>query len=121
MYELEKSFTFEAGHVLKEHDGKCSGPHGHSYVITIKLRGNELAVSGPKKGMLMDFGDISKIAKPMIKEYFDHKWINDTLKTDFPTVEYIAKWIYEYLKPFLPLLYSIAVQETNTSRVTYIP
>lgn len=119
MYELEKSFIFEAGHVLKNHDGKCSRPHGHSYMVTVKLRGNDLVSSGPKQGMLRDFGDISTVVKPMIEEYFDHKWINDTLKTDFPTVEYIAKWIYDHLQPRIPQLYAITVQETNSSRVTY--
>jgi len=121
MFELEKTFNFEGGHVLTHHDGKCSCPHGHSYVLIVKIRGSNLTSSGPKKNMLIDFGEISKAVLPMIEKYFDHHWINDTLNTDSPTSEYIAKWIFDHLSPMLPGLYAITLQETEKSKVTYIP
>lgn len=120
MFELEKHFAFEGGHVLKYHDGQCCHPHGHSYKLIVKLRGPDLQDTGPHRGMLVDFGHISKVVKPMIEKYLDHKWINDTLNTDSPTAEFIAKWIYEYLQPYFPYLYSITLQETATSKVTYM-
>lgn len=119
MFELEKKFTFEAGHVLKHHDGKCSHPHGHSYMLLVHLRSENLIQSGSKKNMVIDFQDISAIVKPMIKEYFDHKWINDTLNTDSPTAEFIAKWIFDYLEPHLNGLYAVTLYETATSKVSY--
>lgn len=119
MYELEKIFFFEAGHQLKYHDGKCKHPHGHSYVLTVRLRGEKLVEQGPKQNMLIDFGDISAVIKPMIDTYFDHRWVNETLKTESATAEVIAQWIYDYLKPHFPQLYSVTIQETNTSKVTY--
>jgi 6-pyruvoyltetrahydropterin/6-carboxytetrahydropterin synthase len=119
MYELEKHFSFEAGHVLKYHDGKCCHPHGHSYKLIIKLRGNELQNDGPHRNMLLDFGHISLVVKPMIEKYLDHKSINDTLKTDSPTAEFMAKWVYDYLEPHFPQLYSVTIQETATSKATY--
>lgn len=119
MFELEKEFNFEGGHTLKHHDGKCSYPHGHSYKLVIKMRGDQLISNGPKKNMLIDFGDISKVVKPMIEQYFDHHWINDTLNTDSPSAEFIAKWIFDYLQPHFPSLYAITVQETETSKATY--
>ncbi len=121
MYEIEKSFTFEAGHVLKHHDGKCSQPHGHSYKLTVVLCAVQLIAEGPKKNMVIDFLDIGTIVKPMIEKYFDHHWINDTLQTDSPTAEFMARWIYEYLQPFLPGLKSISLNETATAKVTYTP
>jgi 6-pyruvoyltetrahydropterin/6-carboxytetrahydropterin synthase len=119
MYELEKIFLFEAGHVLKHHDGHCSTPHGHSYVLTIKLRANSLIPNGPKRNMVIDFSDLSSIVKPMIETYFDHKWLNDSLKTDSPTVEFISRWIFDHLHPQLPQLSSVTLQETSTAKVTY--
>lgn len=119
MFEVEKTYTFEAGHLLDHHDGKCRHPHGHSYVIMIKLRATQLVSDGPKKNMVIDFAAISDIVKPMIEEYFDHKWLNDTLQTDSPTAEYIAYWIFHHLISYLPNLYSVTVCETNTARATY--
>jgi 6-pyruvoyltetrahydropterin/6-carboxytetrahydropterin synthase len=119
MFEIEKIFCFEGGHSLTFHDGKCKDPHGHSYKIHLVIRKDGLVPSGPKKNMVIDFSDISRIVKPMIAEYLDHKWLNDTLKTDSPTAEFIAKWIFEYLRPQLPELYAVRVCETDTASATY--
>lgn len=119
MFEIEKTFTFEAGHVLKHHDGKCAAPHGHSYRLSILLRGSSLIQTGPKTNMLIDFSDISALVRPMIFEFLDHRWLNDTLQSDSTTVEFIAQWIYNYLKPSLPLLYSVTLFETPNSKTTY--
>ncbi|MCP5507247.1 MAG: 6-carboxytetrahydropterin synthase QueD [Chlamydiales bacterium] len=118
-FTLEKTFRFEAGHILSHHDGKCRFPHGHSYVLTIRIRSDQLQSSGPKKNMVIDFSDLSTVAGEMINNYFDHHWLNDTLETDAPTVEYIAKWIFDYLHPKLPNLHSVTLHETATSSVTY--
>ena len=121
MFEVEKSFSFEAGHVLDHHDGHCSNPHGHSYVISVILRVQDTIKEGPKKNMVFDFLDVNAIVKPMIDQYFEHKWLNDTLETDSPTAEYIACWIYNFLFKKLPCLYAVTVKETASSKVTYIP
>ena len=119
MFEIKKSFHFEAGHTLDHHDGKCRNPHGHSYKLEVTLRSDILIESGPKKNMVTDFGDISAAVKPMIEEKFDHSWLNDTLKTDSPTAEFMAQWIYHYLKKTLPNLWSVTVAETESSKVKY--
>lgn len=121
MFEIEKIYNFEAGHVLIHHDGQCAHPHGHSYILTVHLRGQSIVENGPKSNMLIDFHDISAVVKPMIHTYFDHKWLNDSLETESPTAEFIAQWIFEYLKPQLPYLYAISINETATSRATYKP
>jgi 6-pyruvoyltetrahydropterin/6-carboxytetrahydropterin synthase len=119
MFELKKIFTFEAGHSLLHHDGKCREPHGHSYILKVYIRRNELITSGPKTNMVLDFADLSAIVKPMIEHYFDHKWVNETLNTDSPTAEYMAKWIFDYLEPLLPNLHAVVLCETATSCVKY--
>lgn len=119
MFELEKTFHFEAGHVLVHHDGKCRNPHGHSYVLTVHIQGEELISSGSKTNMVIDFNDIALQVDAMIEQYFDHKWLNDTLQSDSATVELMAKWIFDYLEPRLPGLHAVSLCETAHSRVTY--
>lgn len=119
MFEIEKSFTFEAGHSLSQHDGQCVNRHGHSYTLKIAIRKTEVEVSGAKKGMVMDFQDVGRVAKPMIEKYLDHAWLNDTLQTDSPTAEFIAKWVFEYLAKELPGLCRVTVCETATSAASY--
>ena len=121
MYTLEKSYTFEAGHSLCHHDGKCREPHGHSYTMTLHIQSASLQGSGPKTNMVVDFFDIGEVVKPLIKSHLDHHWLNNTLKTDSPTAEYIAKWVFDYLKPHLPGLIAVSIHETATSKVTYQP
>ncbi len=119
MFEIEKTFSFEAGHTLTHHDGKCKNPHGHSYVLKIALRKKALEPSGPKKGMVMDFGGISAHVKPMIEKYLDHAWLNTTLETETPTAEFIAEWIFKHLEKKLPGLYKVTIFETATSSASY--
>ena len=119
MFEVEKTYYFESGHSLEHHDGKCKEPHGHSYILTIHIRRETLIKSGPKINMVIDFDDINKIVKPMIEQYFDHKWLNDSLGTDSTTVEFITKWVYEHLKPQMPDLWKISMNETATARAIY--
>lgn len=121
MFELRKSFTFEASHVLTKHDGKCSRLHGHSYTLRVVLRGDTLHPDGPKRNMLTDFGDISKAVKGLISSHLDHRHLNDSLSTDSPTAEYIARWVYYQLAPIFPHLAQIEIGETSSSVAIYRP
>eukprot|EP00188_Purpureofilum_apyrenoidigerum_P004351 Plantae.Rhodophyta-Purpureofilum_apyrenoidigerum.ctg4855.p1 GENE.Plantae.Rhodophyta-Purpureofilum_apyrenoidigerum.ctg4855~~Plantae.Rhodophyta-Purpureofilum_apyrenoidigerum.ctg4855.p1 ORF type:complete len:140 (-),score=7.39 Plantae.Rhodophyta-Purpureofilum_apyrenoidigerum.ctg4855:175-594(-) len=117
-YLLEKTFSFEAMHVLVGHDGKCARPHGHSYSLTVGAAFDRLHQEGPKRNMAMDFGDISSIVRPMIEKYLDHQNLNETLATSSPTAEFIAIWIFSHLSKQLPQLETVTVRETATSSVT---
>lgn len=119
MFEVQKTFRFEAGHQLVSHEGVCRRPHGHSYMITVHVRGESLHEAGAQTNMLCDFHALSAAVQPILNEFFDHQWLNETLRTDAPTAEFIARWIYDKLKPSLPLLYSITVAETDRCSVTY--
>lgn len=119
MYELEKIFQFEAAHSLKYHDGKCKNLHGHSYILHVIIRIENLQTTGPKTNMLMDFQDINDAVKPMIDQYFDHQYLNDTLQSDSTTVEFICKWIFDHLMPFIPDLHAITIYETASAKATY--
>lgn len=119
MFRLEKTFRFEASHQLPNHDGKCRRLHGHSWVGTLICADALLVTQGPKAGMLVDFGDLSKAIKPLLDEYLDHWHLNDKLPMENPTSEEIARWIFDKLKPDLPWLVAVRIEETCTSAAEY--
>ncbi len=114
--ELRKSFQFEAAHLLphlpKEH--KCRRLHGHSFTVEVVVAGE----CDPKLGWLMDYADISKAFKP-IWEKLDHYYLNEIPGLENPTSEVLAVWIWQKLKPRLPLLTEVVVAETCTARAVY--
>src|SRR5215469_1914280 len=105
---LSKSFHFEAAHDLPTFpDGhKCRRLHGHSFQFDVIVEG-EL---DPAKGYLIDYGDISHAAEPIVKQ-LDHYYLNEIDGLQNPTSEMIAQWIYVRLKRTLPLLSAIVVHE----------
>lgn len=73
---ITKEFTFETGHALYGHDGKCKNIHGHSYKLSVSVLGIPVSDSNdPKFGMIMDFSDLKKIVKEEIVDRFDHATI----------------------------------------------
>lgn len=121
MFTLQKTVRFEASHQLLYHDGKCARLHGHSWKATLVVQGAHLQGAGPKQGMLVDYSDLSVAVKPLVDDFLDHHHLNDTLQTDSPTSEFIARWLYEKLKPAVPLLTAVVVEETCTSSCRYEP
>lgn len=120
-FRLEKVFRFEAAHHLPNHDGKCKRMHGHSFVGKLIVEDYELVTSGPKAGMLIDYGDLSAAVKPLVDGFLDHFCLNDTTGLENPTSEELAKWIFFRLKPDLPQLVCVRVEETCTSAAEYRP
>ncbi len=119
-WTIFKEFRFEAAHILPHHGGKCSRLHGHSWVGRVYLKGNYLEKTGPSQGMIMDYGDLKKYVQPLLDDYLDHYFLNETTCLENPTSEAIAKWIYEKLElAELPGLYSVEIRETCTSGTIY--
>jgi 6-pyruvoyltetrahydropterin/6-carboxytetrahydropterin synthase len=114
--ELRKTFQFEAAHLLpnlpQEH--KCRRLHGHSFRAEIVVSGE----CDPTLGWVMDYADISESFKP-IWEQLDHRYLNEIAGLENPTSENIAVWIWEKLKPILPLLTEVVVAETCTARCVF--
>ena len=113
---LTKEFTFEAAQTLpKAPEGhKCRRMHGHSFKVEVALTGE----CDPKLGWLMDYAEISDAFKPLL-EKLDHYYLNEIPGLENPTSENIAVWIWERLKPKLPLLSEVIVAETCTARCVY--
>ena len=66
----------------------------------------------------MDYADISKAFKPLW-EKLDHFYLNEVAGLENPTSENIAIWIWDRLRPGLPLLTEVVVAETCTARCVY--
>ena len=114
--ELRKSFQFEAAHLLPllPADHKCRRLHGHSFKVEIAVTGE----CDPKLGWLMDYADLSAAFKPLWKQ-LDHYYLNEIPGLENPTSEILAVWIWERLKPQVPLLTEVVVAETCQSRCVY--
>lgn len=114
--ELRKSFQIEAAHRLpKVPPGhKCGRMHGHSFVIEIVVEGPV----DPVLGWVMDYADIKAAFRPLYDQ-LDHNLLNDLPGLENPTSESLAVWIWDRLKPSIPLLKEIVIAETCTSKCVY--
>ena len=114
--EIFKEFSFEAAHKLPNVPAghKCGRLHGHSFYVKIYVAGDV----DPLTGWIMDFSDIKTVFKP-IYDQLDHYYLNDIHGLENPTSENIAKWIWNRLKPELPILSKIEIRETCTSGCLY--
>jgi 6-pyruvoyltetrahydropterin/6-carboxytetrahydropterin synthase len=114
--ELFKEFHIEAAHRLPHvpEGHKCARLHGHSFRITIYVGGS----LDPHVGWVMDFADIAVAFRPL-HEMLDHRYLNEIEGLENPTSENLARWIWQRLKPRLPGLSRIVVQETCTSGCVY--
>ena len=114
--ELRKTFQFEAAHLLPKlpESHKCRRLHGHSFKVEIVVEGE----CDPKLGWLIDYADLSSAFKPLLAQ-LDHYYLNEIRGLENPTSENIAVWIWERLKPGLPLLTEVVVAETCQSRCVY--
>jgi 6-pyruvoyltetrahydropterin/6-carboxytetrahydropterin synthase len=117
---LAKEFRFEAAHKLPYHHGKCARLHGHSWRGVVYVSGNTLIEKGEKQGMVMDYADIKEYLKPLLENYLDHYYLNESTGLESPTSEQVAVWIYEKLEAAgLPGLTAVRIDETCTSICLY--
>ncbi len=114
--DIFKIFQIEAAHRLPQvpPGHKCARLHGHSFRIEVHAQG-EL---DSKLGWVMDFADIKSAFAPVF-ERLDHQYLNEIPGLENPTSERLAIWIWEALKPTLPVLSKIVVHETCTSGCAY--
>ena len=131
MYSVTKRIDFCYGHRLLDYDGICKHPHGHNAVAEIEVRTDSL----DKRNMVVDFSDIKRIVKGWVDRELDHKMIlrhDDPLVKPLqqlgepifivdsnPTVERIAKLIFDHSREQGIEVVRVTVWETPTSWATY--
>lgn len=114
--ELVRIYRLEAAHRLARLPAthKCSRMHGHGYSVEVRVRGPV----GADTGWVMDYADIDRAAEPIVAS-LDHRTLNDVEGLSNPTSEHLARWIFDRLRPALPALVEVAVNETPAARCVY--
>lgn len=97
--------------------GKCSNPnyHGHNYDLEIGVTGS----IDPETGFVIDLALLKTIIREEVEIPFDHKNLNvevSEFKDLNPTVENIAKVIWDKLRSRLDDRYDIEVKLYETPR-----
>jgi 6-pyruvoyltetrahydropterin/6-carboxytetrahydropterin synthase len=111
MTRLSQKFEFSATHRLhlnsvsdeenRELYGKCNNPHGHGHNYEVQVT---IAGTPDESGLLMEVPTFERIVHETVITRFDHKNLNVECSefTDLvPSVENIARVVYELLKPKL--------------------
>ena len=115
---ITRRLEFDSGHRIPNHDGQCRHLHGHRYAIEVTLTGEVADHPGKADdGMVLDFGDIKKLANELIVNKWDHAFLvakEDESLVNFlasipdhktvildviPTVENLAQTAFSILEP----------------------
>jgi 6-pyruvoyltetrahydropterin/6-carboxytetrahydropterin synthase len=114
--EIYKEFSFDSAHFLPNvpEGHKCKNMHGHTYRLKVVIEGEP----HPHLGWLMDFKELKDVVAIVIDQ-LDHKLINDIQGLQNPTAENITIWIWNQIRPLLPMLSRIELYETPTTGVIY--
>jgi 6-pyruvoyltetrahydropterin/6-carboxytetrahydropterin synthase len=115
LYTLTKKVKFEAAHSLMSWThSKCHNIHGHSWELEATLAAGTL-----DNNAIVDLELMGKYLHDLIFSKVDHQYLNDSLREKDPTCEFIARWAWTQLKPVMPHLTSVRVQETSSGWATY--
>ncbi|MBR4626501.1 MAG: 6-carboxytetrahydropterin synthase [Ruminococcus sp.] len=102
MYKIKTSASFDSAHFLAGYEGKCANIHGHHWVIEAVFSGAELTAEGPRRGMLIDFGDIKQEVRALAHE-LDHALIYEKGSMKETTVEALRSEDFRLIEvPFRP-------------------
>ena len=96
MWELTKSFRFEAAHALPGTTlGEASEEiHGHSFRAEVTVRGTP----DPATGMVLDLGLLERAWRE-VQKMLDHKLLNKVEALGPPTLENLSRFIWERVQP----------------------
>ena len=97
---LTKEFGFEAAHQTPG-----ATLHGHSFQVEVALTGSR----HPVFGWTHDLNEVEPIFAAVRSE-LDHRYLNDIEGLAIPTIENVARWIWERLQPQLTGLQHVAVR-----------
>ena len=113
---IYKQFTFDSAHFLPNVPArhKCNNVHGHTYKFTVFVEGD----LQKEPGWVMDYADMKKAIMPVI-EMIDHQFLNNIAGLENPTAELLVIWLWNKIKPRLPLLKRLELNETSSSGVIY--
>lgn len=113
---IYKKFIFDSAHFLPQVPAghKCRNMHGHTYSLTVFIDGPLMQ----NEGWVIDYADLKAAVKPVISQ-LDHHLLNEIPGLENPTSEMLIIWIWDRIKPLLPGLTKIELNETASSGVIY--
>ncbi|KON80713.1 6-carboxytetrahydropterin synthase QueD [Azoarcus sp. PA01] len=86
---ITRRLEFDAGHRIPDHASQCRHLHGHRYAIEITLWGDIIDAAGEAvNGMVMDFGDVKRIARTHVVDRWDHAFL--VYRGDSAVVDFLA-------------------------------
>lgn len=118
MWEVSKSFNFEAAHTLS---GTTLGSaaeevHGHSFRAEVAAEGTPDAATG----MVIDLGRL-EAAVADVQRRLDHKLLNRISDLGPPTLENLARYIYEEVRRVAPVTRVTVYRDSCGEACTYRP
>ena len=110
MTELTYEFWFDAAHQFRHMPigHKYHGLHGHSFRVEIAVRGTP----DPESGFIVDFAQL-EAAGESIRERLDHRFLNEIVGLETPSLEHISRFIWDELKPRLAGLTRVAIRRDS--------
>ena len=100
---ISKEFNFDMAHALLGYDGLCRNIHGHSYTLTVTIKGEPVQdSSSPKNGMLIDFKDLKTIIRQAIIDEFDHALVINEKTADSLKNELLSNYDKIVTTPYQP-------------------
>ena len=113
MLETYIEFCFEAAHTTPPYPH----PHGHSFRAQVVLAGTP----DPYYGWSHDLREVEPVIEALRQE-LDHKYLNDIPGLTMPSLENVARWIWNRLDGAIEGLDRISVRrgvEGHAEGVTY--
>jgi 6-pyruvoyltetrahydropterin/6-carboxytetrahydropterin synthase len=113
-YRIAKTLTFESGHLLTKHRGRCRFPHGHSRTVEVVIVADQLDAND----MVCDFKAVKRALESFLDRW-DHAFCVNTSDPGFallqrtygerlvpftdtdPTSEVMARTLFETLQDTL--------------------
>ncbi len=108
--EIYHEFSFDAAHrfAATQVGHKYERLHGHSFTARVAMEGDP----DPATGFVADLGLIDG-ACVKLREELDHHYLNDIDGLAVPSLENIAIWIWNRLKPLFQGLTCVEVRRDS--------
>ncbi len=118
MFRITKEFHFSASHQLTElpADHQCARLHGHNYIVEVELSSADLN----EHGFVRDYHELAPL-KRYIDDELDHRHLNDVLRHNCVTAEFLARHLYEWCQTRWQEVTAVRVSETPKTWAEYHP
>jgi 6-pyruvoyltetrahydropterin/6-carboxytetrahydropterin synthase len=110
MYELSKTFVFDAAHTLNytAEPEATRRIHGHSYWVEVTIRGTP----NPETGMIVDLSVFEQWLNGVRSE-LDHRFLDEVPDLGPGTVENLCAWIWKKCRPKFSNLYKVTISRKS--------